>query len=83
MQRVRFTFNRSVDVEALLVINIRVISPNSGCLLNIGNGPQSGQPLYSKPKGRDAAHQFITGPMAAKWLIIVYTKGNGTAHVPC
>ena len=48
-----------------------VNSPNSGCLLNIGNGPQSGTPLHSKAKGRDAAHQFIMGPKAATWLIIV------------
>ena len=63
---------------------IRVNSPNSGCLPNIGNGPQSGPPLYIKAKGRKAAHIFIMGPKghkifhqlvmrpkAAKWLIIV------------
>ena len=37
----------------------RVKSPNSGCLLDIGNGSQSGPPLYKKAKGREAAHQFI------------------------
>ena len=40
----------------------RVNSPNSGCLLNIGNGPQSGPPLYTKAKGCESAHQFIMGP---------------------
>ena len=49
----------------------RVNSPNSGCLLNIGNRPQSGLPLYNKAKGREAANQFIMGPKAAMWLIIV------------
>ena len=44
----------------------RVNSPNSGCLLNIGNGPQSGPPLYCKAKGREVAYQFIMGPKAAK-----------------
>ena len=43
--------------------------PNSGCLINIGNGPQSGPPLYSKAKGREAAHQIIMGPKAAKWPV--------------
>ena len=61
----------------------RVNSPNTGCLPNIRNGPQSGPPLYSKAKGREVAHQFIMGPKAAcrpnsfmqlkttEWLIIV------------
>ena len=48
-----------------------VNSPNSGCLIDIGNGPQSGPPLYSKAKGREVAHQFIMRPEAAKWFIIV------------
>ena len=45
---------------------LRVSSPNYGCFLNIGNGPQSGPPLYSKAKGCEVAHQFIMGPKAAK-----------------
>ena len=62
----------------------KVNSPKPGCLLNIGNGPQSGPPLYSKAKAQEVAHQFIMGPKAAllpvnfvlqpkaaKWLIIV------------
>ena len=48
-----------------MIVN-RVNSPNSGCLLNIGNGPQSDPPLYSKAKGRKATHQFIMGPNATK-----------------
>ena len=44
---------------------IRVNSPNFGCLRNIRNGPQSGPPLSSKAKGREAALQFIMGPKAA------------------
>ena len=40
-------------------------SPNSGCLLNTGNGLKSGPPLYSKGTGLEAAHQFIMGPKAA------------------
>ena len=48
----------------------RANSPNSGCLLNIGNGPQSGPPLYSKPKGRKAVHLFVIRLKAAKWVII-------------
>ena len=50
---------------------LRVNSPNSGFLLNIGNEPRSGPLLYSKAKGREAAHQFVMGPKAVKWLIIV------------
>ena len=46
-----------------------VNSPNSGCLLNIGNGPQSGPPLYSEAKVREGAPQFRIGPKAAKWPI--------------
>ena len=44
----------------------RVNSQNSGYSLNIGNGPQSGPPLYCKAKGREAAHQFTIEPKAAK-----------------
>ena len=44
----------------------RVNSPNTGCLPNIGNGPQSGPPLYSKAEGRFAALHFIMGRRAAK-----------------
>ena len=44
----------------------RTINSNSGCLLNIGNGPQSGPALYSKAKGREVAHQFIMVCNAAK-----------------
>ena len=48
-------------------------------LANIGNGPQSGPPLYScsgpsiynGTKGCKAARQFVAQPNAAKWLIIV------------
>ena len=39
---------------------LRVNSPNSGCQLNIGNGPQSGTPLQNK------ANQLIMGLKAAK-----------------
>ena len=66
------------------LIPFRVNSPNSGCLLSIGNGPQNGPPLYSKAKsreagptiynvtkGRKAAHQFVMRPKATKWLLIV------------
>ena len=35
-------------------------------LTNIGNGPQSGPPLYSKAEGRFAALHFIMGRRAAK-----------------
>ena len=59
----------------LLKINLSIIyrvnSPNTGCLSNIGNGPQSGPPLYGKAEGRFAALHFIMGRRAAKWLIIV------------
>ena len=48
---------------------IKVNSPNSGCLLNIGNGPQSGPQFYSKAKGREAAHHCLVKPRAAKWPI--------------
>ena len=44
----------------------RVNSPNTGCLPTIGNGPQSGPPLYSKAEGRFAALHFIIGRRAAK-----------------
>ena len=40
--------------------------PYTGCLLNIGNGPQGGPQLYSKAKGLQAAHQFTMEPKAAK-----------------
>ena len=43
-----------------------VNSPNSGCLINIENGPQSGPPLYSMTKGHEVAHQFIIGSKAAR-----------------
>ena len=64
----------------------RVNLSNSECLLNIGNGPQSGPTFYSKAegggplrgpsfyngtKGRKVAHEFIVRPKAAKWLSIV------------
>ena len=48
----------------LFILLVRVNSPNSGCLLNIGNGPHSGPPMYSMAKAREAAHQFIMGPKA-------------------
>ena len=33
------------------ISRFRVNSPNTGCLPNIGNGPQSGPPLYGKAEG--------------------------------
>ena len=62
------TDRRTLNKQKFISLN-RVFSPNSGCLLNIGNGPQSGPALYSKAKGREAAYQFIMGPKAAKWPI--------------
>ena len=44
----------------------RVSSPNTGCLLNIGYGPRSGPPLYSKAEGRFTALHFIMGRRTAK-----------------
>ena len=49
------------EINELVIFSNRVKSPNSGCLLNIGNGPQSGPPLYSKAEGRFAALHFIMG----------------------
>ena len=43
-------------------INPRVNSPSSGCLQNIGNGPRNGPPLYSKARGRKAAHHCVERP---------------------
>ena len=51
--------------------SIRVNSPDSACLLDIGNGPQSGPSNFNGTKGRKAAHQIVIWPKAAKWLIIV------------
>ena len=69
----------------------KVNSPNTGCLPNIGNGPQSGPPLYSKAegrfaalsfyngtKGRKAAQQFLVRPKAVEWLSIVLRGQNPT-----
>ena len=42
--------NKNGRLEAILKghLQYRVNSPNTGCLLNIGNGQLSGPPLYSK-----------------------------------
>ena len=64
----RYSFE---NIHINLIFNNKINSPNSGCLLNIGTGPESGPRLYSEAKGRKGAHQFIMGPRAAKWLIIV------------
>ena len=59
----------------------RVNSPNSGCLVDIGNGPQSGPALFSKAKGREAAHQFIMGPKAASGPSVSNAaEGRKVAH---
>ena len=54
-------------VIVMVIVTDRVNLPNFGCLLNTGNWPQRGPPLYSKNKGHDAAHQSMIGPKAAKW----------------
>ena len=41
-------------------------SLNSGSVLNIVNRPQSGPSIYSGSKDREAAHQFLMRPEAAK-----------------
>ena len=55
-----------IKVYCYSVLYLRVNSPNTGGLLNIGNGPQSGPPLYSKAEGRFAALNFIMGRSAAE-----------------
>ena len=50
------TTGNDVSTIYLLIYLNRANSLNSGCLLNIRNGPQSGPPLYSK------ANQLIMGP---------------------
>ena len=63
------------ELVAGLIVLTRVHSLNSGCLLNIGNGPQSGQPLYSEAKGpsvcnanaakgRNVAHHCVERPIS-------------------
>ena len=37
-------------------MDYRVNSQNSGCLLDIGDGPQSGPPVCIAAKGRKMAH---------------------------
>ena len=44
----------------------RVNVLNSGSVLNIGNGPQSGLSLYNGAKDREASYQVIMRPKAAK-----------------
>ena len=62
-------------------MTLRVKSPNSGCLINIEIGPQSGPPLYNKAKGRKAAHQFIMELKAAtRPITFNATKGRKVAH---
>ena len=48
----------------------RVYSPNSGCLLNIGNGPQTDPSIYNGAKDSKAAHHCVMRPKAETWLII-------------
>ena len=50
---------------------VRVNLPNSGCLLNIGNGPQSGPSVCNAPKGREVAHHCLEMPKSGIW----YTSG--------
>ena len=45
-------------------------TPNSGCLLNIGNGPQSSASVYNWAKGCKAAHKCVMRPKAEKRLFI-------------
>ena len=42
----------------------RVNLPNIGCLLNIGNGPQSGPSIYNGTKGRKVAHHCVERPIS-------------------
>ena len=67
MRHINEIYYKMIDL-CLVQIVIRVNSPNSGCLLNIGNGPQSGPPFYIEAKGREAANQCVLQPKAAKWL---------------
>ena len=56
-----------VTTSKELDLGVRVNSPNTGCLLNIGNGPQSGPPLYSKAEGRKVAQKCVERPKSGIW----------------
>ena len=45
----------------------RVNSPDSGCLLNIGNGPQNGPAVYDAAKGREVAHHCVERLTSGIW----------------
>ena len=45
----------------------RVNSRNFGCLLNTGNGPQSGPSVFNAAKGRKVALHCVERPKSGIW----------------
>ena len=61
--RISFRFLKHAIFNIVIVYRVKAL--NSGSVLNIGNGPQSGPPSHSEANGREAAHQLTRGPRVA------------------
>ena len=47
------------DLTLNLLLSYRVKALNSGSVLNVGNGPQSGPSMFNAAKGRKVAHHCL------------------------